>query len=326
MSKINWKAPRTRNLILSYMKDWLLVLLMTAVFFAIDKIAPYHRKFSIQDKTIMFPYAVEETIPVWLLLIICFVVPIVTMSLVSIGIKHSLHDFHSGLLGLCLGLSMTIMITDIIKITAGRARPDMLDRCQPPPDVTDPVYGLLDYTVCTTPSDSAIMIDGFKSFPSGHSSFSFAGLGFLSFYLGGKIRMFDERGHTWKGFVFAAPLAGAILVAISRTRDYRHHWQDVLVGGLLGLCSAYFAYRQYHPALGHIKCCTPFASRFPVTDNNGSYNVLDNSETTLYNRNLDPETGRSVPLKGIDTNPSLPQGQYRSEDPFIDHSGSSTQQ
>jgi hypothetical protein len=35
---------------------------------------------------------------------------------------------------------------------------------------------------------------------------SFAGLGFLSLYLAGKMRLFDQRGHTYKGFIFAAPV------------------------------------------------------------------------------------------------------------------------
>jgi membrane-associated phospholipid phosphatase len=82
---------------------------------------------------------------------------------------------------------MTIMLTDVIKvkekairpiicifnsikITAGRPRPDMLSRCQPPADTRDPLFGLTSVDACTTALDSHIMIDGFKSFPSGHSS------------------------------------------------------------------------------------------------------------------------------------------------------------
>jgi len=48
----------------------------------------------------------------------------------------------------------------------------------------------------------------------------------------------------WKGFVVMIPLLGAILVAISRIMDYRHHPWDVVFGGLLG-----------KPCLGLRKVC-----------------------------------------------------------------------
>ncbi|KAI8371677.1 phosphatidic acid phosphatase type 2/haloperoxidase [Radiomyces spectabilis] len=257
----DWKNPRQRRIVLSYLYDWLLVVIMTAVFFAIDVIPPFRREFSLTDKTIMFPYAHQESVPVWLLVVICFFGPILVIAGVSLGLRRSVHDFHSGILGLCLGLSITIMMTDVIKITAGRPRPDFLSRCQPVAGSVDPPLGLSNYTICATPFNTHIMKDGFKSFPSGHSSFSFSGLGYLAFYLAGKMRMFDERGHTYKGFLFAFPLIGALLVAISRTRDYRHHWHDVFIGALLGTSAAYFAYRQYHPSLAHATCHHPFAVR-----------------------------------------------------------------
>lgn len=53
-----------------------------------------------------------------------------------------------------------------------------------------------------------------------------------------------------------------MLVAISRTEDYRHHWQDVFIGGLLGAGCAYFAYRQYYPSLIHVECHNPYSARF----------------------------------------------------------------
>lgn len=57
------------------------------------------------------------------------------------------------------------------------------------------------------------------------------------------------------------PLAGASLVAVSRTMDNRHHWQDVLIGSLVGLVFAYFAYRQYFPSLADVKCHLPYRPR-----------------------------------------------------------------
>ena len=64
---------------------------------------------------------------------------------------------------------------------------------------------------------------------------SFAGLGFLSLYLSGKLQAFDREGHVAKLCIVFLPLLAASLVAISRVDDYWHHWQDVFAGGLLGV-------------------------------------------------------------------------------------------
>ncbi|KAI8385014.1 phosphatidic acid phosphatase type 2/haloperoxidase, partial [Radiomyces spectabilis] len=256
------RSPRSQKLFITYAKDWVLVLVMTMVFFSIDVIPPFRREFSMTDSTLMHPYKTHEIIPVSVLLVICIVCPAIMIITIALGVRRSLHDCHNALLGrLFLALSMTIMTTVVIKVTVGRPRPDMLDRCQPPKDIPNPPLGLQNYTICTTDVNSYKMKDGFKSFPSGHSSFSFAGLGFLSYYLAGKMHLFDELGHTYKSFVFALPLLGALMIAISRVCDYRHHWQDVFVGGLLGASFAYFAYRQYYPSLSSNYCHEPYALR-----------------------------------------------------------------
>jgi len=90
---------------------------------------------------------------------------------------------------------------------------------------------------------------------------AFAGLGFLAFYLAGKIHIFDHKGNVGKVWIFLAPFAGAGLVAISRTMDYRHHWQDVLVGSSLGFIMSYFSYRQYYPSLAEDLCHRPYSPR-----------------------------------------------------------------
>jgi len=63
---------------------------------------------------------------------------------------------------------------------------------------------------------------------------SFAGLGFLSWYLAGKMKAFDRRGHVAKLCIVLLPLLLATMVAISRVDDYWHHWQDVFAVGILG--------------------------------------------------------------------------------------------
>lgn len=65
-----------------------------------------------------------------------------------------------------------------------------------------------------------------------------------------------------KAWIALVPLSGAALVAISRTMDYRHHWQDVLTGSLLGLVTAYFSYRQYYPPLNSPISHLPYPPRY----------------------------------------------------------------
>jgi diacylglycerol diphosphate phosphatase/phosphatidate phosphatase len=211
---------RRRKLLFSYLPDWILTLVLAGIFFALDKVPGFKRSFSINDPTIHFTFAEHERVPDLALYMIAVVAPFVLQALVNLVTIRSWWDFHNGSLGLILGLSLTGAVTQFTKITVGRPRPDVLDRCQPPPGVVDPPYGLSTVDICTS-TDVAKLRDGFRSFPSGHSSLSFAGLGFLAFYLAGKLHLFDRRGHAGKAWISLFPLAGAALVAISRTMDYR---------------------------------------------------------------------------------------------------------
>ncbi|KAF8920371.1 phosphatidic acid phosphatase type 2/haloperoxidase [Mucidula mucida] len=250
-------GPRVRNSVLA---EDIYRELHSAAFFSLDVIEGYRRVFSLEDTSLRHPYAVHERIPNLALFLICFVAPLVLQPLINLATIRSWWDLHNSTLGLILGLALTGAFTQITKITVGRPRPDIVDRCQPPPGSVDPVFGLSNWTICTQ-TDNAILRDGFRSFPSGHSSLSFAGLGFLSFYLAGKLHLFDKRGHTGKAWLALLPFAGASLVAVSRSMDYRHHWHDILVGSILGTVMGYFAYRQYYPSLASELSHRPYSPR-----------------------------------------------------------------
>lgn len=51
----------------------------------------------------------------------------------------------------------------------------------------------------------------------------------------------------WKTYVVLVPTLAAALIAISRIMDARHHPFDVISGSLLGVLTAFAAYRQYFP-------------------------------------------------------------------------------
>lgn len=90
-------------------------------------------------------------------------------------------------------------------------------------------------------------------------SVAFASFGFIAYYIGAKLHAFDARGrgHTWRLCVAVIPLVIALLVAVSRTCDYHHHWQDVTFGGLIGLFAGYASYRQYFPSIFGLEAGKP---------------------------------------------------------------------
>ncbi|EOY00040.1 Lipid phosphate phosphatase 2 isoform 5 [Theobroma cacao] len=184
----------------------------------------------------------DNTVPFWAVPIIAIILPF-SVILVYYFIRRDVYDLHHAILGLLFSVLITGVITDAIKDAVGRPRPDFFWRCFPDgKGVFDPVTKNV---MCT--GLRSVIKEGHKSFPSGHTSWSFAGLGFLALYLSGKIRVFDRRGHVAKLCIVFLPLLIAALVGISRVDDYWHHWQDIFAGGLLGITVSSFCYLQFFP-------------------------------------------------------------------------------
>lgn len=107
---------------------------------------------------------------------------------------------------------------------------------------------MLDGTTCNDPQNHHKYIQNFicthheaqwtlknmrLSFPSGHSSFSFAVAVYCVIYIQARI--------SWKGskllkhFLQLVLIAAAAFTGFSRISDYKHHWEDVLAGSVLGM-------------------------------------------------------------------------------------------
>ncbi|KAL2207699.1 PAP2-domain-containing protein [Sarocladium strictum] len=169
-----------------------------------------------------FPYSETEAVPLWLLGVFIAVIPFLSILIVtlifvpgatvprhtpaSVIWRRKLWELHAGSLGLLASNIIAFFLTQGMKNLFGRPRPDLLDRCQPDIDnAADYVVGgfmgangtglLYSATICQQ-QDSHKLDDGFRSYPSGHSSSAAAGLVYLSLFLASKLAV---------GVPFAAP-------------------------------------------------------------------------------------------------------------------------
>ncbi|EXJ96261.1 hypothetical protein A1O1_01387 [Capronia coronata CBS 617.96] len=261
----------TRALV-SYVVDYLIIIVLAIIYAALDKlVTPFSQHFSLNNISIQYPYAVHERIPIHIALLISGAFPAAVILVYTLFIdgffshhrrtthtrcKYTIGDrlweLNCGWLGLLLAQGAAFVITGTLKNLCGKPRPDLIDRCRPQTGSADGVpYGLATKAICTQ-QDEAIMQDGFRSFPSGHASSSFAGLFFLSLYLAAKLHVLDHRGEVWRSVIVLIPTLAASCVAMSRIMDARHHPFDVLFGSVLGLLCAWAAYRQYFPPVSHV--------------------------------------------------------------------------
>lgn len=290
------------------------------------------------DLSISYP-AVDESIPVGLLAVIALVIPGIIIMVIVLAvvpgprttrglsrktmITRKLWEWEKGWAGLALSLVISFFITQGMKNLFGKPRPSCIARCQPDLDniqnyvvngygqTIDPRWTLVSARICTNP-DSHGVNDAFKSFPSGHASFSWAGLLYLSFFLCSKFAIqipylpsqspttthqhdatnnrqsFQEllplhhngtaatqrkpRDSTDTAsadvprpvparnqaaappnhliIIAFIPVAVAIYICSTRFVEFYHFGFDLISGSIIGIGSAWFAFRWYHLPIG----------------------------------------------------------------------------
>lgn len=240
---------------------------------------PFHQLFRLDDPRLQHPHAQIETVDVVWLFIYAGGVPLVMLLLWTLVLRQDTHKAHVTILGLAGSLLLTSFITDVVKDAVGRPRPDLIARCSPAANT--PIDELVDISVCTETAHH-LLHDGWRSFPSGHSSFSFAGLGWLTLFFVSQTRLLHPGSHLLTVLLCLAPVLGAALIAISRLEDYRHDVFDVVCGSLLGSIVTYFNWRRYYPSLADKECDEPYSAL------NGSGSM---SPSTGFRRVRDEEEG-----------------------------------
>lgn len=164
-----------------------------------------------------FPFTENETVPPWLLVTCMGVIPVIVVLIISLIFvpgntvpkgtpksliwKRKLWELHVGWLGLALSLASAWFITNGMKNLFGKPRPDLLSRCNPDVDnytqyivgglkVADGYQRLVSASICRGMTDRSdaqeLLEDGFRSYPSGHSSSAAAGLIYLSLFIASK--------------------------------------------------------------------------------------------------------------------------------------------
>lgn len=284
----------------SYAGDYLGVALLVAAYILIKLFGePFHSQFRLDDPRLQHPHAEVERVdvsmssslllsrymylrerekhadlPLAWLLIYALLVPLVLLILWAAVTRPSTHKIHITILGLIISILLATFITDILKDAIGRPRPDLIARCKPAKGT--PGNKMVSVEVCTETAHHTLH-DGWRSYPSGHSSLAFAGLGWISLVLASQLHVLRPRASLMVVLSCLAPLLGAALIAVSRLEDYRHDVFDVVSGSILGFMVTYFNWRRYYPSLMAPGCEEPHAQMNEKT-HSGFHRVRDEEE------------------------------------------------
>jgi len=287
--------------------DWLIIYLLWEIkAYVYNHIPVYERKFSIYDETISYPYKKATERLNWYDLLHYTLIASCTIIVIVQLLKRSwLYNLHQAILGLFLSYLITNLFTDYIKNFAGRYRPDFLTVCDVDfkkveeqflyyqnltgSNINIDNFGprkLFDTSICRC--DKSEIPEEQKSFPSGHTSFAFATMVYLALYLAGQLRIFDGKCRVWKYFIVCIPIFAGSYVPFSRVMDYRHHWQDVFAGALIGTIFAITVYYFMYPSLHDPNCDIPY--RGTLRNKNKKEKVkIDEIEQDDIPKNNNPE-------------------------------------
>lgn len=206
---------------------------------------------------------VDETVNNQLLVVLGVLVPFCLQIFLSLTYGEKWHDVHRTILAFSWAFGLSTFVVEFTKHYVGYLRPNFYAKCG------------FDYdTMQCDPDTDTNTFTGRKSFMSGHSSMSFAGLTVLSVYMqrlcgvgsgtkrtvvvsgtdassnenreGAVILRYMyvssspsvQRKQRVLSFLCLLPMFLAVFIAASRVRDNYHHPADIIGGSIVGAAAA----------------------------------------------------------------------------------------
>ncbi|OMH81770.1 Lipid phosphate phosphatase 1 [Zancudomyces culisetae] len=184
------------------------------------------------------------------------------------ALKHhrtwrGLNNIQAALLGLGVSILSAMLIAEIVKVFVAKPRPNFIANCVinvpevnrfngftgdsvfNPNLIKNPNIGMFNTDICVNKNSSDVN-DAYKSFPSQTAAIAFASLFYLALYLAGHM--------------------AAIIISVTGVKDYSHFLSDVVGGAILGILTAYVAYRLFYPRLTNRHSRDSYDIRFSKTD------------------------------------------------------------
>ncbi|XP_042895396.1 putative phosphatidate phosphatase isoform X2 [Parasteatoda tepidariorum] len=244
---------RSQNVTLKVCID-VILLSIFASFLALfyHYLTPYRRGFFCDDESILYPKR-QETISDQKLWCISVLVPVALIVLTEAYRYYRKTDVtqdndiyflgwkvpfmyqrvyvYTGIF--LFGIIMAELVANYMKILIGRFRPSFLVMCKPDFNCSNAEYPhfYVENFSCTN-KDLDDEEDLRKSFPSGHSSVSTFAMLYVALYLQKRLEI--TTSFLVKPFIQLLLLMLAVFICFSRIRDYKHHWDDVAAGFILG--------------------------------------------------------------------------------------------
>lgn len=231
-----------RHFFLWRVPDYLMIIVIAIIAAVIGaKVRPHCRDFEWSDPSINHPFTTKETFPMYAVIIAVIFIAVIYF----IGELCTKWKRPAGKLNMCLHINgwivtqaysiiLAFVFVNVSKLYAGRLRPDFIARLARE-GITEANVGTLTHKqLCHAARNGRL------SFPSGHSGTSFAGYVPPCLYLMGLLRTLNG-GRVWLATLAMLPMILPVAVAVSRTVDYRHNFDDILCGSLCGALCGVFA-------------------------------------------------------------------------------------